>query len=352
LKNTKGYALIKEEVFIKVFLMKIFKKRKKENFLETGALRKLESIKYFGEIQTKTYQLLGYLGYNKEEEISFQPGKWIIYTKRNFTFPYFYSEYKTPVNKFVAIYAGNNKNTVVYGSFQENLREIKNALKEITEKFFAHPKKLFRIPLTLNEENAQDYGYARGLILGLFLLIADIGFSWIFKLKSGIFIGLVDFIGLVYYMNPSLAVGIGLTGTGLYFGFLLVFIPILYGNICVKRAEKLLKRKLKTLSPEILNYEFGIHAEQSLEEELSIIIEEKKKEKIYEEFKKISPKIKKDTFEKLYRDINHGFFSPESLQIFLKEYQQYTDKPLENFLEIVNKYQKARVNTEIHLETT
>ena len=122
-----------------------------------------EEIMYFKSISAETYQLLGYLGYKREEEFEVENGKWEIYTKRNFTFPYFIANYSSPINKFVAIYLKPENSIIVYNSF-ENIQNLKQNLEIITKIFFPIKKKLFFIPLTLLEENAQDYGYIRGII--------------------------------------------------------------------------------------------------------------------------------------------------------------------------------------------
>lgn len=308
-----------------------------------------EQIKYFKKISAETYQLIGWLGYKKEDEFYLKKGKWEIYTKREFTFPYFVSTYSSPVNKFVAIYTGDGISTIVYGSF-ENIDDLKKNLEIIVKTFFPEKRKFFFIPLILTEENAQDYGYIRGIILGIFLLGIDIVYSWIFKLREGILTGFIEYIKRVYDGNPGLGMQIGILGTGLYFGFLLIFIPILFGNIYVKREEKLRKLKYKNLPDEIKGYEFGIKAEQSLREEFEMIVEEKRKEKIYQEISK-ETSISKQDFDNLYFELNRGFLSPESLLNFIKNYREkIKNLPIEKFLEIVSRYKKASIESEIKIK--
>jgi len=308
-----------------------------------------EQIKYFKKISAETYQLIGWLGYKKENEFYLKKGKWEIYTKREFTFPYFISTYSSPVNKFVAIYTSGGISTIVYGSF-ENIEDLKKNLEKVVKTFFPEKRKFLFIPLTLTEENAQDYGYIRGLILGLFLLGIDIVYSWIFKLKEGILTGFIEYIKRVYDGNPALGIQIGIFGTGLYFGFLLIFIPILLGNIYVKKEEKLRKLKFINLPDEIKEYEFGIKAEQSLREEFEMIVEEKRKEKIYQEISKTTS-ISKQDFDNLYFELTQGFLSPESLLNFINNYnEKVKDLPMEKFLEVISKYKKAPIESEIKIQ--
>jgi len=98
-----------------------------------------ERIKYFSKISDRTYQLLGWLGYTKEKTLQTPAGKWEIYTKRNFKFPYFISRVSTPVNKFVAILTGK-KEMIVYGSFEENIEEVERDIVALTQSFFITPR--------------------------------------------------------------------------------------------------------------------------------------------------------------------------------------------------------------------
>lgn len=307
-----------------------------------------EAIKYFKKVSPKTYQLLGWLGYTQEEEFRTGKGIWTIFTKREFTFPYFVSDYSSPVNRFVAIYSDNGNSTIVYGSF-ETMDKLKENLELIVKTFFPERKKFLFIPLTLTEENAQDYGYIRGLIFGISLLSIDIVYSWHFKLREGILTGFIEYIKRVYDGNPALGIQIGILGTGLYFGFLLIFIPILMGNIYVKKEEKQRKKMYKNLPDEIKEFEFGVHAEQMLKEEFEMIVEEKRKEKIYQELITLTD-IEKNDFDNLYFRINQGFLSSEGLLEFIKNYKEKVkDLPIEKFLEIVSKYKKAPIESEIKI---
>lgn len=304
-----------------------------------------ELIKYFRKIDERTYQLLGWLGFTKEETIKTPSGEWDLYIKKDFKFPYFYSEFNPPINKFFAILK-NSKEFVIYGNFEKK-EEIKNLLMEITNFFFRREKKIIGIPFSLNEENAENYGYIRGLLLGFFLIFLDFIYSWIFKLKNGIITGFIDYVKLVYYGNPPFGITIGIAGTGLYFIFLLIILPILFGIIYKKIAIKKRKNFLERISfPE---YEFGIEAEKALEEEFSVIVEEKRKEKIYEEIKK-DVYIEKKEFEFLYESLKNGFLKIEEMLNFLEEYNKLLKEfPLKKFLEIISKYENAKIQTDIKI---
>ena len=308
-----------------------------------------EAIKYFKEVSPRTYQLLGYLGYNKDIEIETPYGTWTLYTKRNFVFPYFNTRLPLPVNRFVAIYKGAHKNLVVYGSFEKELDEIKERLLFLTDIMLSPVKKFLGIPVTLTEENAQDYGYIRGVIFGIVLILADFVFSWTFAMREGILTGFIEYIKPVYDGNPGLGNFIGIAWTGMYFGIPLILLPILYGHICVKMAKRKRIRQMKKIEEIASGYEFGIKAEQALEEEFTTIVEEKRKESIYEEISKITDKLDRDGFETLYLKIRAGFISPEALDDFIKEFHDITEGSLslEKFIELVAKYQKAEPTTEI-----
>jgi hypothetical protein len=309
-----------------------------------------EKIKYFEKVNEKTYQLLGWLGFNKEDIIETKSGKWEIYTKRNFVFPYFFSDFNPPINKFCAIFK-NKKELIVYGTF-EKIEEIKEHLIQLTEIFLKKEKKILCIPLVLTEENAQDYGYIRGLILGFSLIIIDFLYSFIFKLKSGIITGFIDYVKVIYYGTPGFGLFVGITGTGLYFIFLLIILPILFGIYYKKKATVDIIKKIKLFIQEIkpYGYEFGIDGEKTLEDEFTLIIEEKKKEQIYNEIKKFV-NLNKNEFELIYERIKNGFLKPGEFLNFLNEYKEILgDFPLEKFLQIITKYQEAKIETEIKFQ--
>ncbi len=309
-----------------------------------------EKIKYFGKINEKTYQLLGWLGFNKEEILETNSGKWEIYTKRNFIFPYFMTNFNPPINKFCAIFK-NKKDLIVYGSF-EQIEEIKKHLLQITEIFFKKEKKLLGIPFVLTEENAQDYGYIRGLILGFSLIIIDFLYSFLFKLKNGIITGFIDYVKIIYYGTPGFGLFVGITGTGLYFIFLLIVIPILFGIYFKKKATRDIFKKIKHFVQEIkpYGYEFGIDGEKTIEDEFTLIIEEKKKEQIYNEIKKFID-LDKSEFELIYEKVKNGFLKVGDFLNFLNDYKRILKNfPLEKFLQIIVKYEEAQIVTEIKFQ--
>lgn len=308
------------------------------------------SIKYFGKINEKTYQLLGWLGFIREETFKTDSGEWEIYTKKNFTFPYFDREAYSSINKFCAIFK-NSKETIVYGIF-ENLEEVKNHLIKISNIFLKKERKFLGIPLTLTEENAQDYGYIRGLIIGFSLMIIDFFYSLIFKLKNGIITGFIDYVKVIYYGTPGFGLFVGITGTGLYFICLLIVIPILTGLYYKKRAIKKILKKIDKFIEEIITceYEFGIEAEKMIEDEFHLIIEEKKKEQIYKELQNFVD-VEKEDFETLYEKLKIGFLKLQDLIDFLKEYTKiFKQFPLIKFLEIIKKYEMANIETEIKFQ--
>lgn len=309
-----------------------------------------EKIKYFERVKEKTYQLLGYLGFIKEETLKTQSGKWEIYTKRNFIFPYFNSEFNPPINKFCAIFK-NGRELLIYGSF-ENLEEVKKNIIQISDIFLKKERKILGIPLTLTEENAQDYGYIRGLILGCFLILIDFIYSLIFKLKSGIITGFIDYVKVIYYGTPGFGLFVGITGTGLYFIFLLIVIPILFGIYYKKFAVKKILKKIEDFLEGIkaYGYEFGVDGERSIEDEFTLIVEERKKEQIYNELKN-KVEISKNEFEYIYEKIKTTFLKIQDFSEFLKEYEEtFKDFPLKDFVQLISKYENARIETEIKFQ--
>ncbi|MGC8977119.1 MAG: hypothetical protein ACP5OB_05795 [Candidatus Ratteibacteria bacterium] len=310
-----------------------------------------EKIKYFKNINEKTYQLLGWLGFNLKEIINTNSGKWELYTKENFKFPYFYSEFIPSINEFCAIFKNSNE-FIVCGSF-EKIENVKEHLIKISDFFLKKEKKFLGIPLTLTEENAQDYGYIRGLILGFSLMIIDFLYSLIFKLKNGIITGFIDYVKVIYYGTPGFGLFVGITGTGLYFIFLLIILPILFGTHYKKLATKKILKNIEIFMKEIktYNYEFGVDAEKTLEDEFTLIKEEKKKQQIYNELNK-EIKISKNEFEILYEKLKGGFLKIDDLLNFINEYKKiFREYPLEKFLQVIKKYETAKIETDIKFQT-
>ncbi len=322
--------------------------------MEEDLGRTYDAIHYYKDINPRSYQLLGYLGYNKETEFESSHGRWTVYTKKEFSFPYFNTEYSSPVNRFAAVYRGNdNKTLLVYGSFEaQNTDEIRQNLLVLANTLLAPVDRFLGIPVRLTEENAQDYGYLRGVSLGIVLIIADFVYSWTFKLNEGILTGFIEYIKRVYDGNPALGNSIGFAWTGLYFGLPLIVMPILYGNYCVRRAARVRQKRLQKIERLLTGYEFGINAEKALEEELATIIDEKKKAVIYEEIMTVSKNLNREDFETLYIRIREGFLSPDALLNFIADVRELAgeDLPFEKFVEIVAKYQKADLVTELGIK--
>ncbi len=308
----------------------------------------LDELRSYTKVSEKVYQLLTALNYRRETSLKVRDGTWEIYTKTDFVFPYFNTVSSTPVNKFVAVFRGK-RDFVLYGSF-ELLIYLEDTLKKFTEVFLNPPQRFLGIPLMLTTENAQDYGYSRGLTVGLLLMGLDLSYAWVFKLKSGILTGFIDFIKLVYEGNVGLAIGVGIAGSGFYFGFLLIFLPLLYGNICVARAQKLEKTRAETMDREFFEFEYGAETEKSLEEEFNVILEEKRKKQIYGEAEGLWPGLDKERFELLYQQLTAGFFSPERLHELLLNIRNSDPViDLEVLLDLIIRFRQATPQLEITL---
>ncbi|HOJ40574.1 MAG TPA: hypothetical protein PK644_08960 [bacterium] len=310
--------------------------------------RLLTEVKHFTRVSEETYRTMTALNYRQETVLETRVGRWEIYCKKQFVFPFFVQNVRLPVDRFVAIFKGQRE-FIVSGAY-ESLETVKENLRQLTATFLTPVRKWLGIPLTLTTENAQDYGYLRGLFFGCLLVGVDVCYSWFFKLKNGLLTGIIDFIRLVYEGNVGLAIGVGIALTGFYFGFLLIALPIIYGELCVQRAARKETRLLEALSPELLEYEAGHQAELALAEEFNTILEEKRKQEVYEELVKLWPEMDKAGFERLYQRLREGFVSPEALHSFLLEMKSTIPSAnLEQFLEVVIKFRQAAPQIEIKL---
>lgn len=311
-----------------------------------------ERIKYFKNINPNILQSLILLGFSKKEIINKNGISIEIYTRENFVFPYFISEFSTPSNMLCAIFR-DKKEFIVYGSY-ENLNKAKEILIEFSQIFHIREKKKFGIPLTLTEENAQDYGYIRGLIVGVFLMLSDFLYSFFFKLKTGIITGFIDYVKVIYHGTPGFGLFVGITGTGLYFIFLLILIPILFGTYYKKVGVKKIYRKVEKILNRLFNldFDYGIDAERAIQDELELLIEEKRKLCIYNEIVK-EIKIEKEDFLTVYEKIKSGFFKLQDFLEFLILYEKkFNHFPLLKLLKIILKYENARISSDIKFEFT
>jgi len=170
----------------------------------------IAALESFGRIEEQTYRNISALDYLRESVVECREGTWEIFTKRDFVFPYFIRTVTTPVNKFVAVFSGNRK-FLIYGSF-DSIEDLNKHLVRFARGFLSKPGTFLGIPRRLMYDNAQDYGYLRGLAAGIILMAADLSYSSVFKLQNGILTGFIEFIKQVYYGDPPLAIGVGIAG--------------------------------------------------------------------------------------------------------------------------------------------
>ena len=64
------------------------------------------------------------------------------------------SGFSLPINRFIGIYKGEEKQMLVHGSFEKEIDELKEQLLLLTTAMLT-PVKILGIPITLTEENAR-----------------------------------------------------------------------------------------------------------------------------------------------------------------------------------------------------
>lgn len=310
----------------------------------------LDLVRMFRKVGENTSRLLVSLNYRNERTLELEEGRWEIFTKKNFTFPYFLKATNTTTNRFYAVFRGASDFAV--GGSYESIEELEENLRYLAREFLRRPRKWMGIPLALTSENAQDYGYVRGLLIGLALMIADIGVAVAFESRNAVFYSIIEYTQQVAALDRGLAIIIGIAASGFYFTTLLILLPVFLGNWAVGRARKLEQARVARLPEVFLDYEYGEEAERALEEEYRGILEELRKEAMYAEVRKVCPAMGKIDFESIYLRLKEGFFSAETLREFLGQIRSM-DPALdpEQLLDTIVRFQKAAPEVEFKFRT-
>jgi len=305
----------------------------------------------FSHFDENNWINLAKLGYRKYSEFDQPSGRWQI----------FLLEKKPevelrdgcqPIRFFFAIFSGKNSNKQFpVSGIAEDLEELVSGLKLVSSIVFSKElqsrKKLLRFPQALNTENAQDYGYIRGLVAGIILMLIDIipwsigGFR-----PRGILNMFLDYTRILYYGTPGFAIIVGMAAIGIYFTVLFILIPIACGNLYVFRARKAF-RKLAELLPDFLfECDFGRDAEQSLNDQYQKCIENVKKDETYRRALACWNNLKKQDFIELYEILTSGLCTAENLYDVLSRIAENCQTfDLKKFLKIMTNV--SRGNMEI-----
>lgn len=269
--------------------------------------------------------LLTKIGYQKYSNIELSEGKWQIFLHKKELDTSISLNKKPGITHFFAIWSAKiqDKKFVVSGMC-ENPDNIICDLKYITSRILANDRfainKPFRFSRVLTVENAQDYGYIRGLLMGIILMLVDI-LPW----HVGSFTPLsvlgtfLDYTRIVYYGTPGFAIVVGMAAIGIYFTVLFILLPIISGNLFMIKARRIEKNIILSMPDTLSEYDYGKDAELFLNDQYRLLVENIKREDVYKKIVSLWKNIRKEDFLDLYEFFRGGFITAESLYDILKK---------------------------------
>lgn len=316
-------------------------------------LKKLEQIyllwRNFDRLDEKTWQFLPQLNYRLESEIKTDNGTWHLYTAEKNIYYNPQKNGKYTVKLFFAVFSpsGSGRSLPVSGTY-EDLASLTGYLRDISLNLAIEERTGF---FRLTRENAQDYGYIRGIVFGFLLLALDLTFAWIFRLKTGgVLMTFLDYTKLVYEGSPSFAIVVGMAAMGVYFCMLFIFFPILIANVYIFKARKIHEAKSNKIHDAVLEYDFGKRAEDSLKDQYQAMLEDLRTSEIYEYINRKPGEMKKEDFIYIYNRIKEGFLTPESLYRFLTEMEEkMPGYDLKKLLELMLHYSHAEPRVDLRI---
>lgn len=296
-------------------------------------------------VSPSSWQLLACLNYTLLEDFSSEFGTWKVYVRNQ---PFLFSKlgnYKESFSLFFAIFTSfqDSRQFSVCGEY-ENIETLKTNLLFLSQFLCSSTKRsCFYIPTVLTMENSQDYGYIRGLIIGIFLMSADLAYSSLFKLRSGVLTTFLEYTKLVYAGTPGFAIVVGMAAVGSYFGALFIALPIAAGSFYRWKAKTLQAKLIERFPLELLEYDFGTNAEQRLEEQHDMIIENLRKEAMFQDIGGKWKSLSKQDFEEIYTTVKEIFLFPDSfLDLLERMIRSVPDFDLRKFLRTYLLYAKKK----------
>ncbi|MCM8764578.1 MAG: hypothetical protein NC830_04370 [Candidatus Omnitrophica bacterium] len=260
------------------------------------------------------------LGYQKHSEIDLSNGTWQLFKKVKTPDLGTHANRKQKIMFFVAVWKpmSSNEKFPISGMC-ENIDDMISGLKLISSILSEDQYGLFRLRKKLNVQNAQDYGYIRGLLCGLILMFIDI-LPWhigAFR-PQGIMSTFLEYTRIVYYGTPGFAIVVGMAAIGIYFTVLFIILPIIAANLYLIKAKRI-EYNLVSLLPDILaECEYGEEVEIFLDQQLKSQIDNIKREETYRRVVAIWKNMKREDFYELYEIFRGGLITAESLYDVLK----------------------------------
>jgi len=284
---------------------------------------------------------LAKLGYEKYCEFDVPSGKWQIFILKKDIMTGFGKDTQ-PIQLFFAVFSSKTlKKQFPISGIAEDIEEVIPGLRMLSSLTSTREPKssgnLLRFPQTLDTENAQDYGYIRGLLIGIVLMLVDIIPWHIGNFRpNGVLSTFLEYTRIVYYGTPGFAIVVGMAAIGIYFTVLFILIPIACGNFYLFKARKAFRRQIEMLPDFLFECEFGSDAESSLNQQYRSHIENIKKEEVYRRALSFWKSLKREEFIDLYETLQNGFYTAENLyDILCKITRNCPDFDIKKFLEIM-----------------
>ncbi|MGC8804610.1 MAG: hypothetical protein ACP5QD_01545 [Candidatus Ratteibacteria bacterium] len=278
------------------------------------------------------------LGYKKNSEFSVPNGRWQVFCLEKKTETGIGPEQnKEKIITFFAIFTSDlgEKKFPVSGMC-DNLDEVITALKYLSYFIFTDGTKRF-LSRKLTIENAQDYGYIRGLIAGIILMLIDVTPWHIGNFRpQGVLSTFLEYTRIVYYGTPGFAIVVGMAAIGIYFTILFILLPILAGNFYLFKARKKQQNQILLMPECLIDFEYGKDAESFLSEQLISRIDSLKRDEIYRKVSRLWRNFKKEDCLELYEIFRSGFLTPEALYNLLNKItRDCPEFDVKQFLEIM-----------------
>lgn len=281
--------------------------------------------KEFETFEHDVHITLTKIGYQKYSELKLDSGTWQIFLLEKKSKTEFFPDQAGRIILIFAIwYSKFSDRKFFVSGMCEDFEKIINGLKYISNSILANElddgRKGFRFSKNLTLENAQDYGYIRGLMAGIALMLIDI-LPWhigTFR-PQGILSTFLDYTRIVYFGTPGFAIVVGMAAIGVYFTVLFILIPILTGRFFMVKARKIEQLKISSMPEVLFDCEFGRDAEAFLNEQYRMMVENVKMEEVYKRISSKWKNVRKEDFYELYEIFRGGLITAESLYEVLQK---------------------------------
>jgi len=307
--------------------------------VEKKAIFQSVSLKWkaFDRLDENNLINLTRLGYKKHHEFDVPEGVWQVFCLEKKIEEDILSQKKEEIVLFFAIFISKlHERKFPVSGICDNPDEVITGLKYLSSFVFTdNDRKFLSSKLTI--ENAQDYGYIRGLIAGIILMLIDIIPWHIGNFRpQGVLSTFLEYTRIVYYGTPGFAIVVGMAAIGIYFTVLFILLPILAGNFFLFKARKKQQKQISIMPECLADFEYGKDAESSLNEQHLSRVNNLKRDEIYRRVSTLWQNFKREDFYELYDIFRDGLLAPEVIYNLLEKItRNCPDFDFKKFLKIM-----------------